>query len=183
MRRRRIAIAGAALLLVAGIVLALPLIVDVNRYRGRIEAVLRRQLHREATLGAMRLSVVPPGLTVENAVIGEDPAFQTGRPFARIQRLSVRPKLLPLLRGAFELRALELSAPEFEIVRGGNGQWNVATPRQEPRRRPRNRRSRWTGCRSPAARSRSPICRRYAGARASSAARHAALGLQEHRRS
>jgi AsmA protein len=137
MRRRRIVIAAAGtLFLLVCVVLALPLIVDLNRYRGDIEAVLRKRLHRDVTLGTMRLSVVPPGLRVENALIAEDPDYKTGRPFAKLARIAVRPRILPLLRGAFELDSLELDAPEIELVRSTEGRWNVTTMGGEESRSP-----------------------------------------------
>ena len=83
MRRKPAIIIAVAVTLLLGVVVSLPWIVDVNRYRGRLEAAARQRLHRDVTLGPMRLSVIPLGLRVERASVGEDPAFQTGRPFAR----------------------------------------------------------------------------------------------------
>jgi len=128
MRRKQIAIvAGSALLLLVIAALAAPWIVDVNRYRGRLEAELGKRLNRQVTLGQMRLSILPLGVRVADVAIAEDPALQTGQPFARVQELYVSPRLLPLLRGTFELRAVELRAPEIELVRGRDGRWNFAT--------------------------------------------------------
>jgi AsmA protein len=124
-RKRTVIIVVAAVLLVVGAVLALPWIIDVNRYRGAIEAAAERHLGRQVTLGPMRLSVLPLGVRVENASIGEDPSFATGRPFAQVKELYVSPRFFALIRGAFELRSLELIAPEIELVRGDR--WNFST--------------------------------------------------------
>jgi AsmA protein len=126
--RRKIAIgAGSVVVLLAGVLLALPYIVDVNRYRGQLQAAIQEQLRREVSLGTMELSLFPPGLRVQDAVIGEDPAFATGRPFVRIEELYVGPKLLPLLSGRFELRSVELRRPLVELVRTAGGTWNVSS--------------------------------------------------------
>ncbi|HEX5107467.1 MAG TPA: AsmA family protein [Vicinamibacterales bacterium] len=128
MRRKQIAIvAGSALLLLVIAVLAAPWLIDVNRYRGRLEAELGKRLNRQVTLGPMRLSLVPLGVRVADVAIAEDPALQTGHPFARVQELYVSPRLLPLLRGGFELRSVELREPQIELVRDSNGRWNFAT--------------------------------------------------------
>ena len=131
MRRKNvITIAAVLVLLIAGVVAALPYLIDVNRYRPRLQAALQERLGRAVSLGPMRLRLVPPGLAVQDAVIGEDAAFETGRPFVRIAKLSVGPKLIPLLRGRFELRSVELRDPAIELVRDRSGVWNVSTLRE-----------------------------------------------------
>jgi hypothetical protein len=74
--------AAAVLVLLGAAVLAL-LRLDVNRYRDQVQAALAGRLHRQVSIGAMHVSVRPLGIRVDNSVIGEDPAFQTGRPLAR----------------------------------------------------------------------------------------------------
>jgi AsmA protein len=128
MRRKRIAIiAGGILVLVVASLLAAVAFIDVNGYRAQVASLLANRLNREITLGRLSLSLLPLGLRVENAVIGEARAFQTGRPFARMRDLYVSPSLMPLLRGTFELRSVELRQPEIELVRNAAGQWNFAT--------------------------------------------------------
>jgi uncharacterized protein involved in outer membrane biogenesis len=127
MRKRTAIILGIVLVLVVGVVLALPWMVDVNRYHGRVQAELQERLERPVSLGRMHLSLLPLGIRVENAVVGEDPAFQTGRPFAQAEELYVSPRLMPLLRREFELRSVELRRPQIELVRNAQGAWNFAT--------------------------------------------------------
>ena len=128
MRSKRIAIvAGGIVVLLIVAALAAVALIDVNRYRGQVASQLANSLNREITLGRLSLSLLPLGLRVQNVVIGEARAFQTGRPFARVRELYVSPSLMPLLRGSFELRAVELRQPEIELVRGAAGQWNFAT--------------------------------------------------------
>ena len=116
-------------LLVVGLVVALvlPSFLDVNRYHDQIQAQMQKHLGRPVTLGAMSLSLLPPSFRVENATIGEDPAFSTGQPFAQAQELRVAPKLWPLLHGQIELSSLELRQPRIEIVRNEQGVWNFAS--------------------------------------------------------
>jgi AsmA protein len=128
MRAKRLAIVGAAVVLVlVGVVLALPFIVDVNRYRPQLAGRIGLALNRQVSLGEMTLRVIPPGVRIENAVIGEASTFATGRPFARASALSVSVRVLPLLRGALELRSVELLEPQIELARDPSGRWNVTT--------------------------------------------------------
>ena len=128
MYRKRVALISAtAIALLIGVVVALPYIVDVNRYRGPIQTALRERLNRPVTVGQMRLSLLPPGLRVADAVVGEEPSLRTGRPFAQVEEIFVSPRLLPLLSGRFELEAVELRRPAIELVRTSSGAWNFST--------------------------------------------------------
>src|SRR5918993_1367030 len=125
-RRKTVFVAATALLLLGAAVLALSRF-GVNRYRGEVQAKLAERLHRDVSIGSMRVSFRPPGISVENVVIGEDPAFPTGRPFARVEELSVGVGLLALLRGRIELQSVELRRPEIELVRHAAAAWTVTS--------------------------------------------------------
>jgi uncharacterized protein involved in outer membrane biogenesis len=126
-KKTALILAVAVVAVLAAAALALPLLVDVNRYHGRVQAELAQRLERPVSLGRMHLSLRPFGVRVENAVIGEDPAFSTGRPFAQAEELYVSLRLLPLLRGELDLGAVELRRPQIELVRNPQGAWNFAT--------------------------------------------------------
>src|SRR5206468_7990550 len=79
------------------------------------------------SLGQMTLSLSPLGFRVENAVIDEAPEFKTGRPFAAVQTLYVRPELLPLLHGEVRIDSLRIHQPKVELVRTAQGAWNFAS--------------------------------------------------------
>lgn len=125
---RKLGIAVLALLgVLVAVLLALPYVLDVNRYRGRIEAELEKRLGRDVSLGNMRLSLLPLAFRVENATIAEDPDFGQGKVFARAQELYVTAELMPLLRGDVQVRSLELQQPQIELIRNAQGVWNVAS--------------------------------------------------------
>jgi len=126
MRKLGIAIVVVVLLLAVG-ALIIPHVVDVNSYHNQIQTQLEKKLGRQVSLGEMRLSLFPPSFQVQNAVIGEDRAFTTGRPFAEVERLSVSVKLFPLLRKQADINSLDLQRPRIELVRNTQGDWNFAT--------------------------------------------------------
>ena len=116
-------------ILVVLIILAaiVPHFIDVNRYRPQIQAELEKQLNRPVTLGDMHASLFPPSVTVNNAVIGESPAFQSGRPFGSAEKLYISLQLLPLLHKDFVVNSIELVRPQVELVRNAQGVWNFST--------------------------------------------------------
>jgi AsmA protein len=121
---------GITILIIALVVvvmaLVLPSVINVNRYHGRIQSELQTRLGRQVTLGQLRLSLIPLAIRVDNAVIREDPAFQTGHPFAQVQELDVHVALLPLMHREVNVQSLSLHKPQIEIVRNRAGIWNFA---------------------------------------------------------
>ena len=126
-------LAGVLIALVVIIVIAifaLPSLVNVNQYHDKIQAELQQKLHRQVKLGDMSLKLLPFSIRVSNAEIGEDPKFNTGRPFASTQQLAVSAKLLPLLRHEIQVNSVELVDPKIELVRNAQGVWNFASLQQ-----------------------------------------------------
>lgn len=113
--------------LLTGAALIVPHLIDVNKYHDQIQAQLEKKLGRPVSLGRMSLSLFPPSFEVDNAIIGEDKSFNTGREFATAEQLAISIKLLPLLSKEVEVNSLELRRPHIELVRNAQGEWNFAT--------------------------------------------------------
>src|SRR6266404_2969709 len=125
---RKLAIAVGIVVVLAVIALAaLPFVLDVNKYRPRIQAELEQRTGRSVSLGKMDLKIFPLAFRVENAVIGEDRQFAQRAPFAQAGELLVSAKLIPLLRGDVEVSSIELNNPKIELIRNQQGVWNFAS--------------------------------------------------------
>jgi uncharacterized protein involved in outer membrane biogenesis len=131
MRKLAITILILLVLAVAAVAL-LPYFLDVNSYRGRIQAELEQRLHRPVTLGPMELKVLPLAFRVENVAIAEDPAFGPRKNFAETDELYVTAALWPLLHGELQIHSLELNRPRIELVRSADGVWNYASLGRAP---------------------------------------------------
>ena len=86
--RRILIIIGALLGILVVLVLALPALIDVNQYRGAIQAQLEKRMQRKITLGNMTLKVIPLSIRIEDLSIGESPAFPSTPTRARRRRTS-----------------------------------------------------------------------------------------------
>ena len=131
MRKLVIAIV-VVVVLVVGLMLALPHLIDVNQYRGQIQAELQKRLNRPVQLGQMSLGVFPLRVEVNNVTIGEDPSFGSNVPFAQVEQLNVSVKLLPLLSKNIEVESLELKQAKIELIRNPQGAWNFSTAGNAP---------------------------------------------------
>src|SRR5271157_5325462 len=124
------AVAVVVLVLVA--ILCLPHIIDVNQYRGEIQAQLQNRLHRPVQFGAMSLAVFPVRVRVQDVNIGEDPRFQRALPFAQVGEMDISVKLLPLLTKSIEIHSLTLKHPKIELIKDAAGVWNFSSLGQAP---------------------------------------------------
>ncbi|MDR3747950.1 MAG: AsmA family protein [Acidobacteriota bacterium] len=131
MRKLGIAVI-AVIVIVVVLVLALPHLIDVNQYRGQIQAELQKRLNRPVQLGDMSLGVFPLRVEVKNVSIGDDPSFHSNVPFAQVGELDVSIKLLPLLAKNIEIESLDLKSARIDLIRNAQGVWNFATAGSGP---------------------------------------------------
>jgi AsmA protein len=117
----------ALVVVLVAAVLLLPAMLNVNQYHDRIQGELQKQLGRPVQLGQMNLSLLPPAFKVQNAVIAEDPAINSGQPFAQVGELEIQLKPGPLLHREIEVASLRLLRPQLELVRAENGAWNFSS--------------------------------------------------------
>jgi AsmA protein len=126
MRKVLIAIAVIVVVIIAGAAIFVATF-DVNKYRGTIQAQLQQHLGRPVQLGDMHLKLFPPGITVQNLAIADDPRFNSDAPFVKASQLDVSVKLLPLLHKDVQIRSLNLERPTVNLVKNKAGQWNFAS--------------------------------------------------------
>jgi uncharacterized protein involved in outer membrane biogenesis len=130
--RKLVIVIGVIVVILVALLLALPHLIDVNKYRGQIQAQLQQRLNRPAQLGQMSLSVLPLRVEVNSVTIGEDPSYRSNVPFAQVGELDVSVKLFPLLSGNVEVNSLEMKQAKIELIRNAQGVWNFSTAGNAP---------------------------------------------------
>jgi hypothetical protein len=112
----------AALMLAAWLV---PSFLSAERYRRRLRAELGRTLRRPVQFGALSLHLLPrPGFSLENVVVGEDPAFGA-EPFVRVDRIDCDLRWRSLWSSQMDFQQLRLEGASLNVVRNAPGEWNV----------------------------------------------------------
>jgi AsmA protein len=123
---------GAVALLLALLTLALaPPLINANRLKRRIVTSMSASLGRPVSLGKVTMHLLPlPGLTLEDLVVNEDPAFGY-EPTIRAMKVEVTLRPSSLWRRQVEISSIrfepddEGSAPSLNLVRNAQGKWNV----------------------------------------------------------
>jgi AsmA protein len=118
---------GVVILLLIILIVALPFIIDLNKYQDRYRPLIEEALNRKVELKDIRLTIWPRiGARVGGFIVQDDPAFRTG-PFASLSSLDVGVKLLPLLGGQIEVEEITLRDPVITVLKTTQGQLNVST--------------------------------------------------------
>ncbi|MGA3223839.1 MAG: DUF748 domain-containing protein [Acidobacteriaceae bacterium] len=125
---RYVLIAIGALVAVFVIVaVCLPLFLNADSFRTRIETTLTKSLGRTVTIGKLELSVWSGGLVATNASVADDPAF-SNQPFIQADTVKIGVELLPLIFSrALHIRGFSLASPKVQLLRAANGTWNYST--------------------------------------------------------
>jgi uncharacterized protein involved in outer membrane biogenesis len=113
---------AAALLLV----LLLPVLIDLAPLKARWLPVAERALGRQLTVGHVRLSLLPFGVTIQSIEVMDDPAFGQ-HPFFIADAVTVRPALWPLLHRQIDIAALTVANPTVTLINRTDGRWNYQT--------------------------------------------------------
>jgi AsmA protein len=116
---------GSLIVLIVIALLAVRLFVNPNNYKDRIAAAVRQSTGRELSLpGRIQLAVFPwIALELGPASLGNPPGFGAA-PFAAVQRVAVRVKLLPLLRGHLQIGRIDIDGLDLRLLTNAAGQGN-----------------------------------------------------------
>ena len=114
-----------AVLVVIGI--ALPLFIDADAFRPRIEAELHTALAREVKFGHLSLSLMAGGVSAADISIADDPAF-SATPFLRAKSLDVGVDLPALIFSrTLNIHSITVVEPEVALVHTNAGKWNFSS--------------------------------------------------------
>ncbi|HEX4067482.1 MAG TPA: AsmA family protein [Acidobacteriaceae bacterium] len=124
--RRKLAIAGSVVLLLA-LALVLPPLIHLGKYRRSITASMSDALGRPVTVGSMELRLLPmPGIAMTDFTVAEDPAFGY-EPALHANSVVASLRLMSLWRGRLEVSRISLDEANLNLVRDSRGQWSIGT--------------------------------------------------------
>ena len=123
---RRLLIAVLVVIVLVFIAIAAISLIDVNKYRPRIEAELQSKLGLPVTLGQMHLRIFPFAIRVDGFTLGEPPQFPSPHPFATASEVYARVSVFSLIGGQPTIKNLTLDNPQIELIKNPAGIWNFS---------------------------------------------------------
>jgi len=125
-RKLLIAIAVVVGLLVVAAI-ALPLFINADSFRPRVESQLQSSLGRKVEIGHLSLSLFSGGVSAEKLDIADDPAFSHS-PFLTAKSLDVGVDLPALIFShALKVNSLTVNQPAVSLIHNAAGKWNFST--------------------------------------------------------
>lgn len=128
-RFTRIVLAAVAILAVLVVIAAvsLPLFLNADSFRTRIESTLSKSLGRKVTIQKVDLSIFSGGLVAHGVAIADDPQFSQ-QPFLQADTVKIGVEMLPLLlHRDVQVRSFTLQSPRAQLLRASNGLWNYSS--------------------------------------------------------
>lgn len=110
------------------ILIAIPLFIDANTFRPKLESELTGALGRQVKVGNLSLSVLSGSVSADDISIADDPQFSQA-PFVQAKSLKVGVELMPLIFSkALNVTELTLNQPQISLVKSENGEtWNFSS--------------------------------------------------------
>lgn len=115
------------LVLLGAIILMLPFLLDLNRYRDQYLPVLEQALHRKVAVEDVRLTLFPTlGVQLRDVVIIDDLTFSS-KPFLTVPSVQVAVQWRPLLQGRIQVASVVVENPIGKVIRSTKGDFNTST--------------------------------------------------------
>lgn len=126
-RRRYLRIGAIALGVVVLILLLIPLFINVNSFRPKVESEASDAFGRKVTLGNLSLSLFSGSVGADNIAIAGDPVFSSS-PFVTAKSLKMGVELMPLIfHRQLNVTYVTLEEPQITLLKAANGKWNFSS--------------------------------------------------------
>lgn len=110
------------------LVLVVPRLVDVNRYRTQVAALLESKTGKPVSIGRLELTLYPHiAIQVDDFAIGNPKGFPSGD-FFRAQRIYALLQAGPLWNRKIVIQSLIVQSPVIHLISNTAGRWNYEGP-------------------------------------------------------
>jgi len=125
--KRYVRIGTIALAVLVLVVILLPLFINVNSFRPKVESEASDAFGRKVTLGNLSLSVFSGSVSADDVAIADDPAFSKA-PFLTARKLKIGVELIPLIFSR-QLNVTEVTVekPQITLLKAADGRWNFSS--------------------------------------------------------
>src|SRR5271154_4112072 len=125
--KKLLKIVGIVVVVLFLIGIGLRLFFDVNQFKPAIETEASSALGRKVEIGNITLAILRGGVSVDNVVVADDPAF-SHTPFLQAKKVTVGVAILPMIFSKkLEVSSLTVIDPDVSLLRSPSGAWNFSS--------------------------------------------------------
>jgi AsmA protein len=125
--KRILTIVGAALCLLILILILIPLLVNGNTFRPKLEDMASQALGRKVQIGNLAFSLFSGSLRADNLSIADDPRFSQS-PFLTASSLKIGVEVWPLITSKqLNVTGITIEKPVVHLISNSANQWNYST--------------------------------------------------------
>ncbi|HXX43216.1 MAG TPA: AsmA family protein [Candidatus Acidoferrales bacterium] len=120
-------IIGIIVVVLILIAIALPFVINVNKFKPTLETELTTALGRKVQIGNIELSILSGGVKVSDVSIADDPVFSQS-PFLQAKEVTAGVALLPLIfSGKLAVSSFTVTDPQVQLLHAASGKWNFSS--------------------------------------------------------
>jgi AsmA protein len=118
---------GSAIVALLVIVVVLPFLIPVDKFRPTIEEKASEALGRKVQLGNLSLSLLGGSLGIDDLSISDNPRFSSG-PFLTAKKVKVGVELIPLIFSQqVNVTEITIIEPQVTMLKDPGGRWNFSS--------------------------------------------------------
>ena len=115
---------GSIVALIIIAVLAIPYLVNAEKFRPMVESKAKAAVGRSVTIGKMEISLFKGGVVLNDVAVSDDPAFSK-EPFLQAKSLTVGVEMMPLITSQdVRVTSVVLDEPQINLIHNAAGKWN-----------------------------------------------------------
>jgi uncharacterized protein involved in outer membrane biogenesis len=127
-KKAALILAIALVVIFGGLGIAVPLLLDVDRYRPAVAAQIQQETGKPAQIGRLALTIFPQvAIRMDDLTLGNPPGFPQGD-FVKARRIYAVVNPFALLHRKVEINSLELDDPDIQLLSDIYGKWNFESP-------------------------------------------------------
>jgi hypothetical protein len=116
------------IVVVAGLAIVVPLLVDVDRYRPQVTTQIQNETGKPVEIGRLTLTILPRvAIRVDDFSLGNPAGFPTGD-FVKAKKIYAVVNASELLHHKVEITSLELDNLTLNMLEDTHGKWNFENP-------------------------------------------------------
>jgi AsmA protein len=118
---------GIAVVAIIVILVVVPFLIPINKFKPTIESKASEALGRTVQLGNLSLSLLTGSVGIDDVSVSDDPKFNSG-PFLTAKTVKVGVELIPLIFSQ-QLNVTEITVvnPQVTMLKDPSGRWNFSS--------------------------------------------------------